>query len=190
MRMPVLTTERLLIRPFAIDDLERCHAVLGAVGDPVTLEQRRAWLRWTIASYGQLETLRQPPYGDRAIVRRSDGRLVGGCGLVPCLAPFGQLDRAAPVRWTPEVGLFYELGPDHRGRGYATEAAGALIAWAGESMRLERIVATTSYDNTASIAVMERLGMTVARNRLADPPWFQVVGVHEYGARVPDASGT
>jgi [ribosomal protein S5]-alanine N-acetyltransferase len=182
MHLPVLPTERLLIRPLEPDDLDGCQTVLGAVGDPVDLEPRREWLRWTVASYAQLEALRQPPYGDRAIVRRSDGRLVGACGLVPCLAPFGQLDRPEPARWTSEVGLYYELGPEHRGQGYATEAVGALIRWAGESMRLARIVATTSYDNARSIAVMERLGMTVVRNLLADPPWFQVVGIHDYAS--------
>ena len=43
-------------------------------------------------------------------------------------------------------------------------------------LNLERIVATTMHDNHASIAVMRRLGMTIAANPLPEPPWFQVVG--------------
>jgi [ribosomal protein S5]-alanine N-acetyltransferase len=180
MRLPTLTTDRLVIRPFTLDDLDACAAILGAVGDPVTAEERRDWLRWTVDNYVQLEALHQPPYGDRAITLRSDGTLIGACGLVPCLAPFGQLKSGEPTRWTPEVGLFYELGSDHRGRGYATEAVRELIRWAGDALRLDRIVATTSYDNARSIAMMERLGMTIARNPLDEPPWFEVVGVHAY----------
>jgi len=184
MRLPTLTTERLTIRPFTLDDLAPCHEVLGAVGDPISVEERRDWLGWSVANYRQLEQLQQPPYGDRAIMLRSDGVLIGACGLVPCLAPFGQLDddAAGPARWRPEVGLFYELGPAHRGRGYATEAVRELIRWAGAELRLERIVAGTSYDNAGSIAVMERLGMTIRRNRFEEPDWFQVVGVYEYGS--------
>jgi RimJ/RimL family protein N-acetyltransferase len=184
MRMPTLTTDRLAIRPFTLDDLAACHDVLGAVGEPITVEQRRDWLRWTVASYVQLEALRQPPYGDRAITRRSDGALIGACGLVPCLAPFAQLDAGEPAAWTPEVGLYYELGPEHRGRGYATEAVGELIQWAGDALRLERIVATTSYDNARSIALMERLGMVIKRNPLDEPAWFQVVGRWDYPAAI------
>ncbi|HYJ69914.1 MAG TPA: GNAT family N-acetyltransferase [Nocardioidaceae bacterium] len=181
MHLPTLSTERLVIRTFELDDLDACQAVLGDVGDPVSVDERRNWLRWTVDGYGQLESLHQPPYGDRAIVRRSDGRLIGACGLVPYLAPFDQLDPGhRPTRWTPEVGLYYELGSDHRGRGYATEAVRELIRWAGEELRLDRIVATTTYDNAGSIAMMERLGMTIRRNPLDDPPWFQVVGTHEF----------
>jgi len=184
MRLPTLTTDRLTIRAFTVDDLAPCHEVLGAVGDPISVEERRDWLGWSVANYRQLEQLQQPPYGDRAIMLRSDGVLIGACGLVPCLAPFGQLDddAAGPARWRPEVGLFYELGPAHRGRGYATEAVRELIRWAGAELRLERIVAGTSYDNAGSIAVMERLGMTIRRNRFEKPDWFQVVGVYEYGS--------
>src|SRR5215510_188936 len=180
MRLPTLTTDRLVIRPFTLDDLDACHAILGAVGDPVTVEERGDWLRWTVDNYAQLEALHQPPYGDRAIALRSDGVLIGACGLVPCLAPFAQLEGGGPTRWTPEVGIYYELGPDHRGRGYATEAVRELIRWAGDALQLDRIVATTSYDNARSIAMMERLGMTIARNPLDEPPWFEVVGIHVY----------
>ena len=43
-------------------------------------------------------------------------------------------------------------------------------------LHLGRIVATTRYNNTASIRVMGKLGMRIERNPSPDPPWFQVVG--------------
>ena len=48
---------------------------------------------------------------------------------------------------------------------------------------MNRIVATTSYDNLASIAVMRKLSMRIERNPLPDPPWLQVVGMLEAASR-------
>ena len=94
-----LTTPRLLIRPFTLDDLPAVHQMLDldpARNDPgsygaLSLEQRADWLRWTIQSYSQLAWLHQPPYFDLAIALRSTSELIGACGFAPCLAEFGQL---------------------------------------------------------------------------------------------------
>jgi RimJ/RimL family protein N-acetyltransferase len=190
--MPVLETERLLIRPFTLDDLDDIHRILDIelepVGDtipPENKEARRAWLDWTVANYDQLALLYQPPYGDRAIALRRDGRLIGACGLVPALGPFDRLTSfggsASPAdqRLIPAVGLYYAVSPAFQGKGYATEAARALIDFGFQRIGLKRIVAMTMYDNPASMAVMRRLGMIVERNPVAEPPWFQVVGVIE-----------
>ena len=58
-----------------------------------------------------------------------------------------------------------------------------MIDYGFQQLKLWRIVATTRYDNTASIGVMRKLGMTVEHNTLPDPPWLQVVGIIE--ARIP-----
>ncbi len=75
------------------------------------------------------------------------------------------------------MGLFWALRHDARGQGYATEAARALIDFAFERLVMARIVATTEYSNSSSIAVMTRLGMTVERNPDPTPEWFQIVGI-------------
>src|SRR5437016_2664014 len=83
-QMPVIETSRLIIRHFQPDDLEAAHRLMRDLGDDsTTLEERRAWLAWVSATPEQLGRLFQPPYGDRAAVRREDGRLIGSCGLVP-----------------------------------------------------------------------------------------------------------
>lgn len=57
----------------------------------------------------------------------------------------------------------YEIGwvfhPAYHGRGYATEAARAVLAYGFESLRLHRIIATCQPENVASYRVMEKLGM-------------------------------
>jgi RimJ/RimL family protein N-acetyltransferase len=180
--MPRLETERLIVRPLRLDDYEACLRVLdaGPATAPAAAAERRAWLDWTVASYRQLAWLHQPPYGERAIALKEGGQVVGACGYVPCLAPFDRLPcfgGSSDARFSAEVGLFWALAPEHRGRGYATEAARALLHYGFETLRLRRIVATTSHDNLASAAVMARLGMRVERNPHPDPRWFQVVGV-------------
>jgi len=192
MRMPVLETERLQIRPFTLDDLEAIHHLLdvelsqvefGTTGAK-TLHARQQWLRWTILSYEQLAQLHQPPYGDRAVVHKPEGRLIGVCGFVPCLDAFGQLpsfssESSAPTAQlhSTEFGLYYAFSPTSQGQGYATEAVRALIDFAFNVLRLRRIVATTTYENTRSIGVMRRVGMRIEQNPFAEPPWLQVVGI-------------
>jgi RimJ/RimL family protein N-acetyltransferase len=186
MDMPPLETERLLIRPFADGDLPALLGVLEvaeADGEAATERYvRHGGLNATV-----LAELGQPPYGDRAVVLRASGKLIGAAGLVPAYGPFDQLrpideqmPRSRPVAFhRPEVGLFYHLHPDLRGRGYATEAARALVEFAFGPMALARIVATTERDNLASQAVMRHLGMRLYENALDEPGWFQVVGILE-----------
>ncbi|GAC1320677.1 MAG: GNAT family N-acetyltransferase [Chloroflexota bacterium] len=187
--MPALETERLVIRPFVLDDLEAVHRVLSdawneAEDERATrLPERARWLRWTVANDEELALLRQPPYGDRAMVLRETGELIGSAGLVPSLGPFGQVPgfpaHQGSRSWYPEVGLFWAVDPSYQRRGYATEAGRALVAYAFDALHLGRIIATTEHTNERSIAVMRAVDMRILRNPLPDPPWFQVVGVLE-----------
>lgn len=187
--IPALTTERLLVRPFTMGDLHSAHHVLSeAWSEPheerdTRLAAREEWLRWSIASYEQLAGLFQFPYGDRAVVRKADGRLLGSVGLVPVVAPFRQIpdfpEYDGSGRWYSEVGLFWAIDPAEQGQGYATEAARALIARAIEQLQLARVIATTGHGNAGSIGVMRKLGMRILRNPLPAPAWLQVVGLLE-----------
>jgi RimJ/RimL family protein N-acetyltransferase len=184
--LPTLETQRLTIRPLVPDDLTDIHRILSeCFPDPrpseESLAERREWLDWTMRNYVQLARLYQPPYGERAVVLRATGELIGAVGLVPCLAPFGQLPGFAAPEYrsgqtTPEVGLFWAVSPDHQSKGYASEAARALIIFAFDTLHLAHIIATTEYDNQASQRVMEKIGMRLLGNPLPTPPYLQVVG--------------
>ncbi len=113
----VLKTERLLVRPFVIDDLQDVHHILDVELAKVNwgheetkaIDERRQWLQWTIMSYKQLAKLYQPPYGERAIVLKQTRQLIGAIGFVPCLAPFEQLPSPRSteglILYTTEFGL-------------------------------------------------------------------------------------
>ncbi len=187
--VPPLTTERLLIRPLIMDDLDAVQQLYAEIakddaqsGWAMTRAEHQRWLEWTTLSYGELARLHQPPYGDRAMVLRDTKRLVGVCGFVPCLNAFGQLasfsrGEARNTLNSAEFGLYWAVAPAQQRRGYATEAGRALIDHAFGRLKLDRIVATTTHTNVASIGVMQKLGMQIDRNPSPDPPWLQVVGV-------------
>ncbi len=62
--------------------------------------------------------------------------------------------------FTPAVEVGWRLTPTAWGRGYATEAARAAVAYGFEELALDEIVSFTTVANTPSRRVMERLGMT------------------------------
>jgi RimJ/RimL family protein N-acetyltransferase len=191
MSQKIIETERLIIRPFVMDDLPVIHRILdqtlgdgSKVADNAAIMERRSWLEWSILSQEWLPKMGQFPYGDRAITLRSTGTLIGATGYVPLLDIYDQIPElrsgVAPSQYRiPEVGLFWAIDPSYQRQGYGSEAAQGLIEYAFKHLRLKRILATTEYKNIASQAVMQRVGMTMTRNPLPTPQWLQVVGVVE-----------
>jgi RimJ/RimL family protein N-acetyltransferase len=60
---------------------------------------------------------------------------------------------------TEDVEVGWHLRPDRWGRGYATAAARAMLAYAFEILRLPEVLAVVYRENEASLRVCERLGM-------------------------------
>nr|WP_159465416.1 GNAT family N-acetyltransferase [Scandinavium goeteborgense] len=84
-----------------------------------------------------------------AIKEKSSGDFVGAA----CLQHLANVD-GAPL----EMG--WRLVPEHNGKGYATEAAKAIIDFAAERVGATYLVAVADPENTPSHRVMQRLGMT------------------------------
>ncbi|GAA2808254.1 GNAT family N-acetyltransferase [Kitasatospora paracochleata] len=145
----MITTERLRLRPLTAADADwwvRLHedsAVSRFVG-AYTREQAQARLR---AIEQQWE---ERGHGLCAVELRDSGEAIGRCGL-NWWDQFGETEAG----WT--------FATAHWGRGYATEAAGAVLAWGFDTLGLERITAMIHHGNTASTAVARRLGFTPLR---------------------------
>lgn len=92
----------------------------------------------------------RPEWGVFVLVRREDGKAVGGMGF------HGAPDEDGRA----EVG--YDLAPSARGRGYATEALGALSEWALARDDVRLLMATIEETNRASQAVVTRAGYSRA----------------------------
>jgi RimJ/RimL family protein N-acetyltransferase len=189
--MKPFQTERLIIREFRPDDLGEIYRILDvelkykdSTGEVASISQRKKWLDWTIKGYEQNQLLLNPPYGDNAVVLKENMQLIGACGLVPVLAPLGLIpyyryiaDVKEEEMNYPEVGLFYAISPHYQCRGFAYEAANALIKLAFSKLRLSRIIGITRSHNNPSIAVMKRLGMRI--EQVPEHNWMQVVGILE-----------
>ena len=52
-----------------------------------------------------------------------------------------------------------------------------MVEHAFSELNVKRIIATTTYDNAPSLAVMRKLGMLLQKNSLDTPIWLQIVGI-------------
>ncbi len=182
----VFQTERLVVRRFGREDTS---ALVEFGRDPsVSSEipeipwQDPAKLVEYIDEQAALELFAAQKGVDLAIMRKSDGRLIGLLSFVSDGA------RQGKVGWI--------LGIDYRGHGCATEAARGLIEYAFWVCDYHRVFADTTSSNERSRKLMERLGMRQeAYLREADPPnepggpWADVVSyavlASEWPARQP-----
>ena len=80
-------------------------------------------------------------------------------GPVPFIGFVGLSPVGFEAHFTPSVEIGWRLAREHWGRGYATEAARAVLAWARRHLEVEEIVSFTVTANERSRAVMRRLGM-------------------------------
>lgn len=145
---PLLHTASLRLRPVTDGDADALFAlhsdarVLRFWDSPPWTERARA--DRFIAACRQIE---EEGSGARvAMERASDGTFVGWCGL---------------TQWNPSyrsASLGYCLEEAAWGRGYATEAARAVLGWAFGALDLNRVQAETDTRNLASARVLEKLG--------------------------------
>ena len=164
----VLRTERLILRPVTAGD----HAVLQAhwttpdvrrfLFDGATLSAAEI----TAAIEDSARDFGRAGYGLWLIHEKVGTDLAGtdlaGTDLAGTDLVDTDLAGTAGLRPLEDLGLeiFYSLAPGSWGKGYATEAARAVLAYALGPLGLPEVLAEVDEGNTASIAVIERLGMT------------------------------
>ncbi len=138
-----LTTSRLLVRRFAASDAPGLHAYLSRP-EAVRFEPYPVQ---SLADCERLAIERAVSPDFWAVCLRDSGELIGNL----------YLHRCEPLAWrTYELG--YVFHPDHWGRGYATEAAAALVSSCFEDQGAHRIEARCDPVNAASWRLLERLG--------------------------------
>ena len=145
---PPLRTPRLELRPFddadanALFALHTNAAVMRYWDAPAWSDRSRA--ETFIATCRQIC---EAGTGSRlAVERASDGAFIGWCSV---------------TRWNPDfrsASMGYCFDDSTWGRGYATEAARAVLEWAFTTLNLNRVQAETDTRNVASARVLEKLG--------------------------------
>jgi RimJ/RimL family protein N-acetyltransferase len=147
MSVPIIT-ERLILRKFTYDDVQD---ILDFISHPsvsrivTEIEATETGTKKYIDLKNSYELFEKDKCFDLGIARKADGRVMGLVTLICKNHLQGQ------IGWA--------LGINYRGKGYATEAAEALIGYGFNVLGLHRIYADTTDANSASWRVMERLGM-------------------------------
>ena len=152
MNVPIVETARLVLRGHRLDDFEASFAmwsdpvVTRYIGGKPSTEQQ-TWSRlmgyvghWSLMGFGYW-----------VIEEKSSGRFVGEAGF----ADFRRVI-AASMRDVPEIG--WTLASRFHGKGYATEAVRAVVAWGDVRFGPARTVCLINAENLASIRVAQKCG--------------------------------
>ena len=148
----MLSTERLVLRPVTADD----HAALLAHWTEPDV--RRFLFDGAALSAGEVTETIAESIGDFAASGYGIWLIEPGSGTGSGTGLVG----TAGLRPLEESGLeiFYSLAPGAWGHGYATEAARAVVEYGLGPVGLPEVLAEVDEGNTASVAVVKRLGMT------------------------------
>lgn len=162
---PVIETERLRLRSHELGDYADCVAMWS---EPTVVRYTirepspppRTWLR-ILAYRGHWALL---GFGYWAVEEKVSGRYIGELGF----ADYKRATRLS-LDGMPEIG--WALVPWAQGKGYATEALKAAIAWADEQLQSRRTACIIHRENQRSFRVAEKLGydMVLQAPSDADP---------------------
>jgi RimJ/RimL family protein N-acetyltransferase len=159
-----IRTERLLIRPLTLDDVDAMHAYRSIPEvcrfvpfepmdkDEISARIGRQWASRELTDDGQVFIL--------GVEVAETATLVGDV----MLAWSSREHATAEIGWTQH--------PEHSGRGYATEAAQAMVRLAFDGIGLHRVMARLDERNDASARLCQRLGMR-QEARLVENEWFK-----------------
>lgn len=152
-----LETERLILRPFAQDDLD-VYARIAADTEvmryfPKPLSRAEAEEKL----HAIIERHRENGFHFLAAQEKASGAIAGSIGL-------GRVPEAtrAAIPSHPEVEIGWLLDRPMWGKGLAPEGARACLAYAWDVLDLDEVVAFTTRANAPSRRVMEKIGMTRA----------------------------
>lgn len=144
-----LTTARLLLRPFSLDDVEPLYRIMNEPGimqyfpTPTAPDQARV----ERLVERQLEHWQTHGHGWWALEWPENRQFIGWCGL-----------QYLPE--TAEVEVGYLLDRAYWGRGLATEAASASVTFGFRVHELPFLIGLTHPDNIASQRVLQKAGLT------------------------------
>jgi ribosomal-protein-alanine N-acetyltransferase len=150
--MIVFETERLSVRYLRDDDFPMLHAlctdpaVYRYMGDgqPLSAESVRQWIAISQENY------QKRGYGCFAIDARAGDEMIGYGGI-------------AYLQDGAQIEIIYAFAPAHWGQGLASEFVRGLLAASFTQWHIPRIEASVHPDNSASIAVITKAGMTWSR---------------------------
>lgn len=152
--MGILLTERLILRPFSLDNAKDIYALNG---DPEVMKFTGdkpfgsiAEAREFIINYNHFGKWER---GRCGVFLRENNTFIGWCGL-------------KYHEDTRETDLGYRFKKAYWGKGYGTEAASICINDGFTRLQLQRIYAEAYAENIGSIRIMEKIGMKYLKDTI------------------------
>lgn len=148
--MNVIETERLALRRFTQDDAAFVLEMLNDEAWKRNISDRGIRTVEGVRGYVDdvlLASYQKHGFGLYRLALKADDTPIGMCGLI-------KRDSL------PNVDIGYALLPAFYGKGYAEEAARAVLEHGRSDFGLKRILGTTSLDNEPSVRVLEKIGLT------------------------------
>jgi ribosomal-protein-alanine N-acetyltransferase len=142
----LIQTPRLILRTVTMADAVAVASSWKLDEGLISHEEAKEKITWMLGNHKQNAPGRLV-HLCLGIIQKNSQEFIGWCGL-----DHTDQTKANPV-------LFYLLKESYWGKGLATEAAQAVIAYAFSELNLARIDSATDYENIASKRVMEKLGM-------------------------------
>ncbi|MBW1597883.1 GNAT family N-acetyltransferase [Streptomyces sp. JJ38] len=148
-----LTSERLTLRSWTLDDVDAALAIYGH-------EDVARWLSPAMDTVGDRDAMRlllqqwiaedfraTPPTGRWAVELTAERRVIGGVVVLP-MPPEGE-----------DLEFGWQLVPEAWGHGYAAEAGNAIAHWALSQPEVDELFAVVRPNNTRGEATAKRIGM-------------------------------
>lgn len=149
--MPEIETARLRLRPYTLDDVDETAVILSnpevmkySLRGPIPQDQVKEVTQQILEFF--IQHWKQHGFGVWAVVDKATNKLLGHWGL-----------NFLPN--SPEVEVLYRLDQAYWNQGIATEATKASLRYGFEEVNLDKIVAITLPEHTASHRVMEKAGL-------------------------------
>ncbi|MDR9857182.1 GNAT family N-acetyltransferase [Paenibacillus sp. VCA1] len=148
--LPTIALERLLLRPFGMDDAKEVQKLAGDkyiaemtlyIPHPYEDGVAETWIKTHAENFNEDRSL------ELAIVHKEKNDLIGAI----CIAIHKEFRHGELAYW---------IGKKYNNNGYCTEAAKGIVRYAFEEMKLNRVFGRHLGKNPASGKVMQKLGMT------------------------------
>ena len=149
----ILETERLTLREFDLIDakftlqLLNTPAWLKFIGDKNVHNNQEAEGYLT---NGPITSYKKNGFGLWLVSLKENNKAIGMCGLIK-------------RDYLEEIDIGFALMPEYEGLGYGLEMAKATMSYSRKILRIDKVVAITNENNTASIKLLNKIGLQLEK---------------------------
>jgi RimJ/RimL family protein N-acetyltransferase len=154
----VFETERLIIRKFVTEDLNRLFEIMNKIEvmyaweKPFSKKETEEWI------YRQIKRYEKDGYGYFAVILKETNEIIGQTGLMKNKIKDKEIkDKEIKDKEIIEIGYIFDN--NYWKKGYCIESVRGCITYAFEALKLKKLYGTIRPENAPSIKIAEKLEM-------------------------------